>query len=1157
MHRPDEPSGRAHARRLRAALLGLAILGCVLALSGTTAAAGSGTAPLAPVISPDNDPGALRFLAPGNETLLMSHSLTVVLRAKRGVSAISLGLDGRRTIRLQRSAGGRLTGRVSRLGVGSHVLVARGRLANGRSTLAAAAFVVGRRTGSLLRVTAPRSVSGARPVTVELHLRGEVQTIDASLNGRSVDSSLVTVRAARRTLQLGLSQGLHRGVNLLRVTAYRSDGAYGTETRRIVMSRTRPLAGAGPDLRAVGSGRLTLHGAASAVRRGAKLVVSWRIVSRPRGSRARLLRAHSLRPRLIFDIHGRYVVRETVRERGGRGAHAAGAFSSSDDADVNVVLDSPMIPIDTMANAANGANDLSIQGQTEADPSENGSAHLVVFNRQTLQVIDNASYCVSTACSQSGTLQEYLASLGSNDLVVLSVPPDSFALPIEGSDAEQLFNQVINEIGGTSLPQYNLQQPYSTAAGFSIIGIPGIPVGQAYENFGLGSTDTSSPAGDLAGELELDSACSVASTDECGYKFVPRDYVPFSTAAPSAASASITVGSQPPILVTDASGPGFLVAVYDAGTLAPVTHGFFAVDPAGVPSAQAIGQMSSFLGSYSDDPGKVVIIQSFGDPTPGSETAARTAWGQLSTDIESLHGNRDVFNTLNGTGNYALVGGNGADVPTAEVSQSELHNANLPLGPGSLEGILGRDNDYRFHALLADPASGSDFRMLPIAYQPSTPWPDSSGDDQLAADYIATQLGGTLDEPWTTVAQLRTAYWNSDDIDWETVAQDTAQTQQGSSQCQIEYPRTPPASWASSSDGGPSMSEFDSVCVNLAAELNEVNKVIDLFGQPGKASTGDLPGAFSNPTSTAVIESDLNTQATSINDALNPPDVDTQVDSGGLAYGALELTAELTGEALAPELGLAMAGLEITNALSDNGTGATGQVVQTAANSAASTVAGNIATSGATLNLLGEVLVSDPAKLAAAASDYGEVWDPNSSPGLIGSAVLDAAIQTDYTTILGAVYSGYTYFQSGTTNAANFQCYGDGLNGADINLFDGEGPDGQMQWLADWDSSGNPIDLTFALTHTVPLGGESGMAHSNTDAPPESVMAKVFAPFGSGGAGFLQPQFFEDAMPHTQVYCSPHHDTGLGYTVQVGPTSPPGGMTYPLFPPYPNPPDGS
>lgn len=1157
MHRPDEPSGRAHARRLGAALLGLAILGGVLALSGTAAAAGSGTAPLAPVIAPDNDPGALRFLTPGNETLLTSHSLTVVLRAKRGVSAISLGLDGRRTIRLQRSAGGRLTGRVSRLGVGSHVLVARGRLANGRSTLAAAAFVVGRRTGSLLRVTAPRRVSGARPVTAELHLRGEVQTIDASLNGKSADSSLVTVRAARRTLQLGLSQGLHRGVNLLRVTAYRSDGAYGTETRQIVVSRVRPLAGAGPDLRAVGPGRVTLHGAASAVRRGAKLVVSWRIVNRPRGSRARLLRAHSLRPQLIFDVHGRYVVRETVRERGGRGAHAAGALTSSDDADVNVVLDSPMIPIDTMVNTANGANDLSIQGQTEADPSENGSAHLVVFNRLTLQVIGNASYCVSTACTQSGILQEYLASLSSNDLVVLSVPPDNSALPIEGSTAEEEFNQAINEIGGTSLPQYNPQQPYSTAAGFSIIGIPGIPVGQAYENFGLGSTDPSSPAGDIAGELELDSACSVASTDQCAYKFVPRDYVPFSTSAPTTASASITVGSQPPVLITDASGPGFLVAVYDAGTLAPVNHGSFAVDPGGVPSAQAIGQMSSFLGAYSSDPGKLVIIQSFGDPTPGSAAPARIAWGQLSNEIESLHGNRDVFNTLNGTGNYALVGGNGADVPTAEVSQTELYGAGMPAGPGTLEGVLGRDNDYRFHALLADPAPGTDAGtdLLPIAYQPSTPWPDSSGDDELAADYIATQLGGTLAQGWTSVAQMRTAYWNADGIDWGGVAQDTAQTQQGAPVCQIEYPNTKPASWASSSDGGPSVSEFDSVCVNLANELNEVDKVIGRFGPPGKAYLGDIPGAFSNPAGTAVIQADLQTVTTSINAALNPPATDTQVDSGGLAYGALELTAELTGEALAPELGLAMAGLEITNALSDNGSGGSDQVVQTAASSAASTIANNIAESGATLNLLGEVLVSDPAKLAAAAADYG-LWDPNTSPGVIGTALLGAATQADYTTILGAIYSGYTYFQSGTTNAADFRCYGTGINGVDIQLFNGEGPDGQMQWLADWDSNGNPIDLTFALTHTVPLGGVNGIG-SNTDAPPESVMAKVFAPLASGGGGFLKPQFFEDELPHTQVYCSPDNFGQEHETVQIGPAFPAGGMTYPLFPPYSNPPTGS
>ncbi len=165
-----------------------------------------------------------------------------------------------------------------------------------------------------------------------------------------------------RTLALAADEGLRFGRNRLTVTAVdRRGGRIEVERRTLRITRAAPLAGAGRDRRATAGRALRLDGGRSrAAWRPGALRWRWRLVAKPRGSRAVLRDTRARRPRLTPDRPGRYRLRLTVSERRGaqRGlaARAAAATTTASDSDTTIVDVRPVVaaigvPLDTLGGA--------------------------------------------------------------------------------------------------------------------------------------------------------------------------------------------------------------------------------------------------------------------------------------------------------------------------------------------------------------------------------------------------------------------------------------------------------------------------------------------------------------------------------------------------------------------------------------------------------------------------------------------------------------------------------------------------------------------------------------------------------------------------------------------------------------------------------------
>ena len=114
-------------------------------------------------------------------------------------------------------------------------------------------------------------------------------------------------------------------MNRLRVRVYEPDAGRYVEVRRSFrIKRNRHLASAGWDVDTRAGRFVQLDGRRSRTAGGGEPRHRWRIVDKPRGSRAKLRRAGSARPSITPDRPGRYVVGLRVTERSGRASASFG-----------------------------------------------------------------------------------------------------------------------------------------------------------------------------------------------------------------------------------------------------------------------------------------------------------------------------------------------------------------------------------------------------------------------------------------------------------------------------------------------------------------------------------------------------------------------------------------------------------------------------------------------------------------------------------------------------------------------------------------------------------------------------------------------------------------------------------------------------------------
>ncbi len=962
------------------------------------------------VLAPAADARSPRITAPREGALVKGSALRVrVERTGPGFRALIGSRDI--TARFERR-GGRVW--VAKLRLGPDFKTGDRRLiVSSAGRYDAVHFLAARQRGSALRLRRLPRRSGRAP----LHVRGRVamdfDDVRLLLNGKRVPRRDWARSGRSFDVLLGADEGARFGRNELVVTVAHSAGVYDRLVRRFWISRRAPLAGAGADRRAREGRAVRLDGTSTDHRRGGRTAYRWRIVSSPRGSKAKLRGARSAKPRLRTDRRGRYVVELTARSRPmarkARGAKRfAGSGSRARSTDRTTVTAAPDYPpigpaIETIVPG--GGIEIDGKVYTSADASW---VQVLTLDRATLEVGDNLGFAVS----QSGELATTLANLaasGSDDLVILSGGGRSFSSggqPTNGFTAAtaQDLGKAIASIGGDLDPDGPLGGGLAALAdgAWSLIGLPGLPVGTAHLSRAMVTSEEGEP-GSLSGYLQLDQSSN--------YGFVSPDYETIDTNVPGAPAGinRMQVGSQ--VYETEAAvAPnmaGFHVVVLD-GKLDLVTNRLFLTNLPTQSNPQGVADMAALLrdqASGSGGPGQnLVLVQSIGSPggydgdwLQDTNTVSNSpqSWGGSLAGAFGLlagPGAHDQLaqmvapsltqSTPSLEGGYSLVASTKLSDPYGDAwSQSQ---AGSGLASSRVVGVIARNRDSQWQVQSPSAVSGFDTGKLPeLAYRAPTAWPLNSGDYLAASRWIASQLGFSAPD-------VRAAYYQDEDGEWGSDLYRRLQ--------QLTF-----------DDGqGFTEAEFDQLRTQLETEFTMVSEVRAMvaawqqtFGDPSFQDYVDLQGIAQR------IESDINAEQ-GIDDSKPSFDVLAVMESTlDIAQGIAGFSGQ---EEVEVPLGVVAGAVEMADTVATqgpDGTPSTATIV-TAADGLGEQLAARYEQLSSGMDQLGDLLVSDWGKLQQAAANANGVWETNrKTTGLIETGLGRAAQARFYAALLPLAYGQY------------------------------------------------------------------------------------------------------------------------------------------------------
>jgi hypothetical protein len=960
------------ARRVRALVVGLGALAVLAALWSEAAWArdpGSSSASRMRQM-PDQRlfSGRLtrlvRVVSPRAGALVTRRTVRVRVRVSSRARLFGAWLDGTDvTPRFGRGRRGLRTASLGRrrgLRPGVHHLVIRAAVAGGkRRDFAPVRFVVARRRPALLSLrgvrrpltSAARAMRAAGAVGVRLRLARRADHVGLRLNGRRVRRW----RALGAEVTLGLSpdDGLRYGRNVLNVTAHREQGGWDRERRVLVVRRTRPLAAAGADRRVRVRVPVRLDARRSRpARRGTRLGFRWRIVSRPRGSRARLSSLAGVRPRLRADKPGRYRVRLLVRERERRRAPRSASTgrvggTGSDVVTVVATPDYPPIgaPFDTFFTVGSPATEAGIQVGSTRYELPTFVPLMVVLDRQTLSPVaqktlpsgTNAAYAAFQ--QELSTLAQQAAQQNTHYLSILLVPPGAgggFWSDNGFTRIDRLTWDRANPTTAAGLLRNNGGR-VPTAKG---LGVPGEMVGYLQlDNHGLFTPVQTPFLTFRTGQRATDSGGT-----EAYFTIGETTYAPPCPDGVKAGQAAFAVlALDPDSLQPDADSTGCFV----------VNQGNAYID-----RSEQI-RLNTALGR-AHDAGDLVFVQSVGNPKPTFCTAEACppetpVWSAIADQINNLGGTNDIFNRLDGSGPYALVGCLGCGYPQALESSYPETRTN---GDGSLSGTLGLDQNSFWKPVVSDGGGGGyDFSMLPLVYQPASPWPQMDTVGHRAA-YGWIWSHAKSDDTNGAYKQLQ-----SPDTSWCQQIDDFR-----AAYCDATIPWAALQAWVQglkdedvAKSGGTyngdsfTAQDFADVRTELIHELADretVETKIALLKDPLKESNGD----------NQLAPNDIGHQI-ALSLQRNPSgSVDDNAALTTLLTTALALLS-LAPDPLGPIAGVASAILAAAGQAADDSNGQPALDIEVAAEDLGAQMATRMDSTVAELDRLGDVILSDPAKL--------------------------------------------------------------------------------------------------------------------------------------------------------------------------------------------------
>lgn len=1014
------------------------------------------TAVAAACLSPAPALAATRIVAPSPDRILQQSGTTLRVSAAKNVTKVTARRDGAALPgRFTRRADGTWALRVARsaLRPGVNHLTVTTRTKGGRTTTRRVRVFYGARRRAFTQVRVGTASRGSLPVRVRTSADPRLR-LRMTLNGRDVTRVLTPRFAARRAGRLGADDGLRHGRNVLRLVAIKADGTYATVTRVVRVSAAQPLVGAGPPRRATPGERVTLPGRIVAGRRaGARAAATpqWMVLDAPAGSKALPLTKTSLTTTFTPDKVGTYTLRLVA---------GTGPSAPLDEVTVTSVADVPPIgtPVTTLTERAA----IVIGGSTYAYDPNQDAVQVVMVERATQAVLYENAFSGSAGDVQTIT----------NQMNSYPEPPLVFLADLDYNNAsivDPSWNTLVQALGGAAIPHIT----NGDSGGWSVVGVPGAPAGAAFQNNGTATNSANPTQGQMQGYLQLDS------NDQ--FAFVPAEHLRLDLSAPGAPSGQnqMVVGPN-----TYSSGPltdngtactgGIQIQTLSAENLLPQSSATFATNGCGTAADAAnLAAATSYvqgLGAGTSAGALLVLVQTIGVPRDPSTDAQ--LWSQFATALGQQ--GATIAAVGDGSGSYSFVGGLGiSGFPLIEASSA------LTGQPARITGVLERARNGNFTPLASSKTGPFTFDLATLAYQAAQPWNPTTG-QQKALAYIATTV-----------------------LDLDTPAQGTscyvpATPDVRSQYCNSKY-YTSWSGFASKLSGlgypagnGFTSTDWNTVIGQLApakgyGEFDAVQSVWSTIATAQGTNT-------QNAVDAVAISQD---EATKIVSALTAraSAVGSWLSWAGDLSDAADRLAEVVSEDLGGPLGFIAAGLLVSGDTANlpNGGPALG-AFQVAAANFTTQLAESYGTANGQLTQLGDLIVTDPAKLKT--FDQGSQYALNASDAL-NQGVQLAAAQLSWRSLLPAAYELVRLPRSGVnvgvTDARNYQCstmYGS--DPSSYNPFAKADPSAQLL-----------TPELFVLVNaksTLPNGSN----YETPASPPASFMNPLFAPYKLGDSGITQ-----------------------------------------------------
>lgn len=903
-----------------------------------------------------------------------------------------------------------------------------------------------------LRIESVQVASKAGPLS--LRIRATVHShAEIWVNGERVRHPFEQAGKRSQVIALRAGDGLHAGANRLRLKATRHGEVFAA-TRTVKVPSRALLVDAGGDVDAT----VRVHAQLGAAPRvgGTMPAVDyrWRIVDRSKGAKAVLRNRDQAQPLLQPKSSGTFELQVEADPDGPRPPvfDSVTVAASPDDPPIGVAintLDSAGIKIGGDSYGTSG-NDLSY----------------VVLERTTRNVVEKGSAGRDAAGLK--TLNDLASKYGGggNYMKYLMIVSGRQGIPeAQAEDAAKLFKAL-----GT--PRLREENFVALRGGlpFSIVGIPGAPMGSATIRIPGGYSDPVSGA--IAGYLQKNQGISADGTPL--YDYASTERPAFDTRAPGSTDTTniVKVGDASYTgSLTEGGTAGFHVVVLESLTLRLLHNLVVKTNGGGNDRTIQAEAATTIKGLIERPGGPTVIVQTVGKPK-----AAGPEWAGIVKLLTRLGGNPQYVNSLYGNNGYALVSRLESEQPPAE-SSTAYDAGPYPapsVSPARLVGALARTRTSTFEPTVystpseKSPEGGVNLELIKVAYQPQQGWPQlapsaPAGEATAAQKYVCEALG--FCQKAESCQDLRECYWKKYGSDWDL---------KHSMLVGLGYQK----------DKGFSEGTYTAVKQQLLTEIAAVANVQTYLRR--------LQEPFDQSATRAYV--DLQSIAQRVWDSVQVPAPD---NSTAWALGLVGKAVAI-GQLAGPPASAGAAGLSAIFGLASylstkEGPPILGSEVKAKGAQLANALLDRIDTARRETVGLGMLIVSDYGKLTSSSRHVDSDWSLPSDPGTTAATLRIASQQWFYE---GLIPVAYPYLiRANALNARSLKC-----EMADREGWPNQPDSAQMQVTIGYDNNGNPIRSIFFFTKGI--GGGS--------SPPASLGDAMFAPreAQSPGAGIEKLGFF-------------------------------------------------